>query len=491
MTEKKLIPFLFLVFSLFFVSYSFAAEVHFQWGTSSGVVDGYRIYYGSSNEGPYPNLLDQVGGTTTECFASLNEGQEYYLVVRAFNDYGESGNSNEIKWPSDEGDSNTIVFGDASGADYSGTIQDTFINLNDGNSVSSESLNTYTWPTDQVANAIILKADLAAIPDGAYVQSATLHLYMNSIEGGGGDDLYDISVHEIINYNPDLSQCSGYTYDGTNSWTPNGSRYDNIPLAQSDIAAAEDVKSIDKTYGYKTWDVTNMVHDWIANPNMNFGLLVNSDSSASNDSYRTFASSEASDPNQRPKLVVTYTVGDDTTAPGDVSGFTATPGPDRNQITLAWTNPTDTDFAGVMVRYRTDGTNPQNKDDGSPIPNGNEGKIAGSPGQNMSYVHTNLDPDKHYYYSAFSYDISNNYSQTAYADAQPLSPNNAPVIQSFTSVPSSLNNPGESTTFNVSATDPDGDSFTPSASVTGRPMEAVAKWYILMRRKGPTPLRSQ
>ena len=117
----------------------------------------------------------------------------------------------------------------------------------------------------------------------------------------GGDDLYDISVHEIINYNPDPSQCSGYTYDGTNGWTPNGSCYDNIPLAQSDIAAAEDIKSIDKTYGYKAWNVTNMVREWVANPDINFGLLVNSDSSASADSNRIFASSEASDPNQRPK----------------------------------------------------------------------------------------------------------------------------------------------------------------------------------------------
>ena len=55
--------------------------------------------------------------------------------------------------------------------------------------------------------------------------------------------------------------------------------------------------------------------------------------------------------------MVTYTVGDDTTAPGDVANFNATPGP--AQITLTWTNPTDTDFAGVMIRYRTDGTNPQ------------------------------------------------------------------------------------------------------------------------------------
>jgi PKD repeat protein len=84
MTEKKLISFLFLVFSFF----------------SPGVVDGYRIYYGSSNEGPYPNLLAQVRGTTTEYTATLDEGLTYYLVALAYNDYGESGNSNEVKWPS-------------------------------------------------------------------------------------------------------------------------------------------------------------------------------------------------------------------------------------------------------------------------------------------------------------------------------------------------------------------------------------------------------
>ena len=148
----------------------------------------------------------------------------------------------------------------------------------------------------------------------------------------------------------------------------------------------------------------------------------------------------------------------DTTPPGDITNFTATPG-DR-QITLSWTNPSDSDFAGVMIRYRTDGTYPQTKDDGLPVPNGNGGKIAGSPGQSMSYVHTNLDSETHYYYSAFSYDTSNNYSQTAHADAQPLSSNNAPVIENFTANPTTLNNPGETTTFNVSATDPDGDSLT-------------------------------
>ena len=102
MTGKKLIPFLFLGLLLFFASYSFAAEVHFQWGSSSGVVEGYRIYYGFTHQGPYPNLLVEVGSrsTTIDCTATLDEGVTYYLVVRAYNSYGESGNSNEVKWPS-------------------------------------------------------------------------------------------------------------------------------------------------------------------------------------------------------------------------------------------------------------------------------------------------------------------------------------------------------------------------------------------------------
>jgi len=144
----------------------------------------------------------------------------------------------------------------------------------------------------------------------------------------------------------------------------------------------------------------------------------------------------------------------DTTSPGDVTGLDGVSG--LGQISLAWTNPADSDFAGVMIRYRTDGTFPQNTTDGLPIPNGNNGKIAGSPGQSMSYVHSNLDSTKSYYYSAFSYDTSNNYSQTAHAFAQPLSAD-GPVIESFTATPSVLNNPGETTTFNCSATDPDGD----------------------------------
>ena len=130
------------------------------------------------------------------------------------------------------------------------------------------------------------------------------------MSSAGGDDLYDLTVHKTIHYNPVISACTGYTYDGTNSWTPNTQCYNNVPLAQADIAAAEDAKSINKTYGYKSWNVTNMVQDWVSNQGYNYDMLVNSDTIASSNSNRFFSATESSNPGQRPKLVVTYTVSD-------------------------------------------------------------------------------------------------------------------------------------------------------------------------------------
>lgn len=75
-----------------------AADVRFQWGASSGQVDGYRIYHGDVQNGPYLNQLIEVSGTTLDCIVNLNKKQKYYLVCRAFNVYGESSDSNEVYW---------------------------------------------------------------------------------------------------------------------------------------------------------------------------------------------------------------------------------------------------------------------------------------------------------------------------------------------------------------------------------------------------------
>ncbi len=148
----------------------------------------------------------------------------------------------------------------------------------------------------------------------------------------------------------------------------------------------------------------------------------------------------------------------DTTPPGYITDLQATPRPEK--VTFTWTNPTDDDFAGVMIRFRTDGTYPQDMNDGNAVPNGNDGKIAGSPGESGSYLHDNLDPTKKYYYSFFAYDTSGNYSHPVHIVVQPLATNHAPVISSFTVSPTSISNPYETATFTASATDPDGDTLT-------------------------------
>jgi hypothetical protein len=197
------------------------------------------------------------------------------------------------------------TWGETPDSNHTGTIEDTFINVDANNFATEDTIRTYTWRANEIANAIIVKWDLSAIPQGVVIQDARLYLYQVD---SAGDDPYDVSVHRIINYNPEIASATGYTYDGTNSWTPSSHRSDGIPLAQSDIELAEDINGLDTVNGYKNWTVTQMVQYWVDNPNQNYGMLLNSDTTASSDSKRYFASSENSNADQRPKLEITYSV---------------------------------------------------------------------------------------------------------------------------------------------------------------------------------------
>lgn len=98
MLSKFSAVFLVLFFVLTAVSLALAMEVSFQWGQSSGQVDGYRIYCADMQGGPYLDKIYEGNETTLNHTLSLPEDQEYYLVCRAFNVYGESGDSNEVHW---------------------------------------------------------------------------------------------------------------------------------------------------------------------------------------------------------------------------------------------------------------------------------------------------------------------------------------------------------------------------------------------------------
>jgi hypothetical protein len=78
--------------------------------------------------------------------------------------------------------------------------QDTFLSLNATN-YSAQPVLTYTWPDHRVANAILMKLDLAGVPANAVVETARLHLILLDNDGAA-DDLYTMTVRKIVDKNP-------------------------------------------------------------------------------------------------------------------------------------------------------------------------------------------------------------------------------------------------------------------------------------------------
>jgi PKD repeat protein len=142
-----------------------------------------------------------------------------------------------------------------------------------------------------------MKWNLSALPEDAVIQTATLELYLNE---AGGDDPYEVSVHRIIGVDPVIEACTGETWDGSTAWT-NGTA-----LAQDNIESAAGVTAVDQAPGFKSWDVTGIAASWVEAPAENYGMLLNADTTAAQDSFRYFASSQAADSALRPKLTVTF-----------------------------------------------------------------------------------------------------------------------------------------------------------------------------------------
>ena len=99
-----------------------------------------------------------------------------------------------------------------------------------------------------------------------------------------------------------------------------------------------------------------MVQDWVSNQGSNYGMLVNSDPIAGSNSNRFFSATEYENSDQRPKLVITYSVGEDedTTPPtvsitSPISGgtyyteattidLTGTASDNKGVTSVTWTN---------------------------------------------------------------------------------------------------------------------------------------------------------
>ncbi len=182
---------------------------------------------------------------------------------------------------------------------------DTWLGLDSTSHGTDTIVNLYTWPTNQIANAILMRFDLSSIPAGAAISSATLNVDLVGYDSTA-DSTYTVRVQPVIHFNPVLSSATGTTYDGVNRWTANSCCFGNVPLAQADIGAAVDSPHVNRTAGFKQWNVTPLVQGWFSNPATNFGLLLNSDPSKAADHWRYFASTRYANTAARPYLSVVY-----------------------------------------------------------------------------------------------------------------------------------------------------------------------------------------
>jgi hypothetical protein len=92
----------------------------------------------------------------------------------------------------------------------------------------------------------------------------------------------------------------------------------------------------------------------------------------------------------------------DTVPPGNVQSLQAYR-QSETSVLINWTNPNDADFVGTMIRYRTDAY-PTSVSDGTLLCDRNA-----APGSNDSFTHDQVQGQV-IYYTAFTHDLSGNYS---------------------------------------------------------------------------------
>jgi Big-like domain-containing protein len=242
--------------------------------------------------------------------------------------------------------------------------QDTMLSLDAASHAAATMLGTYTWPDNKVANAILMKFDFSALPAGVIVQDARLRLGLVQSDATT-TAAYTVTANKIVGRNPAIAKATGYTFDGVNGWTPTACCYGGIPLAQADISPAYDSQALDKTNGIKSWNVTTMVQEWLADPSSNFGVLLNSDATTPRDRYRYFASGRYADPTLRPALRISYTVPTGDVTPPAVAIAAPAAGATVTGTVSVTANASDN--VGVAgVQFKIDGANLGSEDTTAP-----------------------------------------------------------------------------------------------------------------------------
>ena len=85
-----------LILPLILLNSGIAAQITIAWDASSNAI-GYKLYYGTASGGyNSPDSPIDVGSLITYTLTGLSAEQRYFIAVTAYNEFGESGYSNEV-----------------------------------------------------------------------------------------------------------------------------------------------------------------------------------------------------------------------------------------------------------------------------------------------------------------------------------------------------------------------------------------------------------
>jgi uncharacterized repeat protein (TIGR01451 family) len=133
----------------------------------------------------------------------------------------------------------------------------------------------------------ILKFDLASVPQGSRIVSASLQIYANTVPAVAPN----VNLHKIST-KWDPAAVTWSIAETGKPWTAAGGDYDPTPSLSQTISVV----------GWQNFDVTGLVNQWVNKISSNYGLILLPPVGAN----ISFASSEHANVTWRPKLTVTF-----------------------------------------------------------------------------------------------------------------------------------------------------------------------------------------
>ena len=237
-----------------------------------------------------------------------------------------------VVWQAAAHAATTVTFGDNSGDNYLGTVEDALVveevALRDNNYGGREDF--HVGKASYARRSFIRFTGLDAyLPTGVVITSAKMYLYC-SAENSTTD--YSISAYRVLlNWGEGSSNGSMETgavctndaqYDGIIPWHSigcgTGSDTTGEDSTADRTASAEASRLITGT-GWFAWDLTTAAQNWYNGTWSEYGLVLIGEAESTVNSVKVFYSSESAENDKRPYLEVTY----ETALPGSSCSYTS------------------------------------------------------------------------------------------------------------------------------------------------------------------------